>query len=85
MKSAIEQLISDNSDFMENIPESEKYDSLLEESDKIYEELKAMLNPEQIKLLDKFISCNLNIEIESSERHLIHGFKTGLKLIIECL
>ncbi len=31
MKSAIEQLISDNSDFMENIPESEKYDSLLEE------------------------------------------------------
>ncbi len=45
MKSAIEQLISDNSDFMENIPESEKYDSLLEESDKIYEELKAMLNP----------------------------------------
>ncbi len=30
---------------MENISESEKYDSLLEESDKIYEELKAMLNP----------------------------------------
>ncbi len=85
MKSAIEQLILDNSLYMERIATSENYSNLLGECDKIYEKLKATLNPEQIELLDKLIFNHMGLEAEASECYLIHGFKTGLKLTIECL
>ena len=85
MKSAVEQLILDNSLYMESIATNDKYNELLGECDKIYEKLKATLNSEQMELLDKLIFNHMGLEAEASECYLIHGFKTGLKLMNECL
>lgn len=85
MKSVIEQLILDNSLYMESITTNERYSNLLGECDKIYENLKATLNSEQVELLDKLIFNHMGLEAEASECYLIHGFKTGLKLMFECL
>ena len=85
MKSAIEQLILDNSLYMESIATNDKYNELLGECDKIYEKLKATLNSEQMDLLDKLIFNHMGLEAEASECYLIHGFKTGLKIMNECL
>ena len=85
MESAIEQLILDNCTIMEHITINERYSNLLDESDKIYEKLKETLSPEQAELLDKLILNHMSMEAEASERYLIHGFKTAVKLMVECL
>lgn len=85
MNSAIEDLILQNSSFMDNIPYNEKYWQLLEEGGKLYNRLKETLNDEQIELLNEFINNNLNSEAEVAECNLLHGFKTAMRLMKECL
>lgn len=85
MKSAIDELIFENSTYMENISISEEYRKLLKESDELYKKLKKSLNEEQLKLLDEFLDKQIDMQAESSDNHLLKGFRTGVKLIIECL
>ena len=85
MKSAIEQLILENGAYMEDMRTTETYDNLLSECDKICKQLKATLTPEQAELLDELIYKNMGLEAEATDRFFVHGFKTGIKLIIECL
>ena len=85
MKSAIEELILNNNVFMENVTVNETYWQLINNCNEIYNKLKESLNEEQVKLLDKLIDNHECLETESTETHLLHGFKTGVKLIIECL
>ena len=85
MKSAIEQLILENGTYMEDIRTTETYDKLLGECDNIYKQLKATLNPEQIELLDELVYKNMGLEADATDRFFVHGFKTGIKLIVECM
>ena len=84
-KSTFEEIILENSLFMENITTNERYKELLDENDKIYKKLTSMLTAEQIEILDKLIFNHLGMEAEATECYLEHGFKAGLKLLAECL
>ncbi|MDE6441385.1 MAG: hypothetical protein K2L12_01360 [Clostridia bacterium] len=84
-KSAIKELIFENSTFMENIPSNNKYHQLLDKSIELYTKLKESLNEEQLKLLDELVNSQAGMQAESDDCHLLKGFKTGLRLIIECL
>lgn len=85
MKSVIEKLILENCEFMEDIPTSESYNNLLDENDKIYLKLKEMLTPEQLELLDKLVYNHESMELNATEDYLAHGFKTAVKMMVECL
>ncbi len=85
MKSAIEELIFQNSLFMENIPYGETYKHLLAERDENYEKLIKTLNKEQIELLENLINSQISLEAEAGDRNLSEGFKLGIRLLIECL
>ncbi|MDE7439291.1 MAG: hypothetical protein K2N23_02125 [Clostridia bacterium] len=85
MKSIIEELISQNSQFMDNIKYNEEYWQLTKYGNNIYEKLKATLNKKQIELLDKLLDNHADLSAEASECHLLQGFKAGIKLMVECL
>lgn len=85
MKSATDELIFENSTFIESIPTNEEYRKLLIESDELYKKLEESLNAEQLKLLDELLDKQIGMQAESSDNYLLKGFKTGVKLIIECL
>ena len=85
MKSEIEELILENCSFMQNIKTTDSYIDLCDDNDKIYKRLKATLNKEQLELLDKLVLNAMGMEAEATESYLLHGFKTGIRLIIECL
>ncbi len=85
MKSAIEELILLNSNFMDNIQYNEKSREIIDDFNKLYEKLKATLNEEQIKLLDNLINLRIDFEAEDCDCNLIHGFKTAVRLMTECL
>ena len=85
MKNAIEELILQNSQFIDNIQYNKEYWQLIEYGNKICEKLKATLNKEQIELLDKLLDNHADLSAEASECHLLQGFKAGIKLMAECL
>ena len=85
MKSAIDKLILENCEFMEDIHITERYSNLLGETDKIYNKLKETLTDEQAELLDKLVFNHMGMEADATEYYLIHGFKTAVKLMVECL
>ena len=85
MKSAIEELIFKNGHFMDSIQYNEKSKQILDEHDKVYEKLKSTLNEEQINLLDSLIDLRTAFEVEDNDCALLHGFKTAIRLMTECL
>ncbi|MDE6585842.1 MAG: hypothetical protein K2K80_04085 [Clostridia bacterium] len=85
MKSAIDELILKNSTFMENVTLNETYWQLINNCNEIYCKLKETLNEKQVELLDKLIYNHEGLEAEASELNLLHGFKAGIRLMIECL
>lgn len=85
MASAIDELIFNNSSFMDNISYSKTSKQILYECDKVYEKLKSQLNEEQIKLLDELVNLRIGLEAEESDCMLLFGFKTAVKLMAECL
>lgn len=84
MKNIIDELILQNSLFMESIKYGDTYQNILYESNKTYEKLLKTLNKEQAKLLEELINSHTSLEAEGNDCNFIAGFKAAVKLIIEC-
>ncbi len=84
MKSMIYEMIFQNSIFMEGIKNGKEYDAIMQERDKIYEKLVKTLDNEQCKLLEELVNSHIHLEAESSDYNFVIGFKSAVKLIIEC-
>ena len=84
MKNMIEELILQNSLFMERINYGEKYDEIFHENNKNQEKFLKTLNEEQAKMFNEIINGQIRLEAEGNDCNFIAGFKAAIKLMIEC-
>ncbi len=85
MKSAFEELILQNSLYMESIKYGETYNQALRERDKNYKNLVKTLTKEQAELLENLVNSHIRLEAEASDCNLFEGFKAAIRLMMECL
>ena len=82
MKSAIEKIYKGETHY-ENIPVTEEWKRLADESLKVYEKFYPSLTEEQKKQYDEIYDYESGQEAEIAKRYYEEGFKLGLALAAE--
>ena len=67
------------------LTQSKEYTSKLEKANKLQEQLEKLLNDEEKKLFDEFLSANSKIGSCFEQEKFIDGFILGARLMIETL
>lgn len=83
--SVIEMIFNFGDEVQSAIKDNEEYKKICRNGLELYNKLKEKLNKKQIKLLEKSADANLDIEGTACEIYFKEGFKTGLRLAVECL
>ncbi len=61
MKSMIDEMIFQNSIFMDSIKNGKEYEAIMQERDKIYEKLVKTLDNAQCELLEELVNSHIHL------------------------